>query len=318
MVSGKIFHRYRLQNDIILGPFGSGAANDNSDRMLSFRRRHRLLISGLWFRRKDIHQYSWYSNDGNTRKEINHILVETRWKSIANCQVFRSLEFPSDHRPVVAQIKLHLKRHQPASLSLGRKFSSSALKDMPTAVQFQRALLVGFVLSPLMLDEVTPVESIWNRFRELLFNAAFDIIPPVRPPKTDWILVMTRIIVNRRREARGSGNMELYHTLNHVRRRLIRHDRQELANKLASDGEDFWNRNRPHVALKKFRHLRSSAPRVSAPIKSAIGELLTELPRKLERWRQYFKELLKSSSSNTVAFDSSRSYRCNALSLGGV
>ena len=49
-----------------------------------------------------------------------------------------------------------------------------------------------------------------------------------------------------RREARLNGNMELYRTLNHVRRRLIRYDRQELANKLAAVGEDFWNRNRPH------------------------------------------------------------------------
>jgi hypothetical protein len=77
----------RLHNDIIIGPFGSGAANDNSNRMVSFCRRHRLLIGGSWFRRKDIHQCSWYSNNGNTRKEIDHILVRTRWKSIANCRV---------------------------------------------------------------------------------------------------------------------------------------------------------------------------------------------------------------------------------------
>ena len=41
------------------------------------------------------YRMSWYTDDGIT-KEIDHILVNTRWKSLANCRVFRELEFESD------------------------------------------------------------------------------------------------------------------------------------------------------------------------------------------------------------------------------
>ena len=99
----------RIARDVTFGPHGSGTMNDNSERMVAFCRKTGMRIGGSWFRRKDIHRLSWYSNDGHTEKEIDHVFVNTRWKSLMNCRVYRSLEFPSDHRPVVATIKIHIK-----------------------------------------------------------------------------------------------------------------------------------------------------------------------------------------------------------------
>ena len=64
----------------LIGPFSSGTSNDNTDRFLSFCISNHLRICGTWFRRPDIHRHSWYSNDGHTAKEIDHILVNTRWE----------------------------------------------------------------------------------------------------------------------------------------------------------------------------------------------------------------------------------------------
>ena len=41
----------RLPNDQVLGPFGSGNPNENSDLFLAFARNHRLRIGGSWYRR---------------------------------------------------------------------------------------------------------------------------------------------------------------------------------------------------------------------------------------------------------------------------
>jgi len=64
----------RLQGGTVLGPRGSGFPNENSDLFLSFCRGHNLIIAGSWFQRKDIHRFSWTSNDGIPRKEIDHVL----------------------------------------------------------------------------------------------------------------------------------------------------------------------------------------------------------------------------------------------------
>ena len=41
----------RLPSDQVLGPFGSGNPNENSDLFLAFARNHRLRIGGSWYRR---------------------------------------------------------------------------------------------------------------------------------------------------------------------------------------------------------------------------------------------------------------------------
>ena len=51
-----------------IGPYGSGLANDNTDRFVSFCEGAQLRIAGSWFQRKDIHRHTWLSNDGLIRK----------------------------------------------------------------------------------------------------------------------------------------------------------------------------------------------------------------------------------------------------------
>ncbi len=54
--------------------------------------------------------WTWYSNTGIVCKDIDHILISTRWRLLQNCREFRSAEFlATDYRLVVATLKLHLK-----------------------------------------------------------------------------------------------------------------------------------------------------------------------------------------------------------------
>ena len=48
-------------------------------------------------------------------KEIDHVLIDGRWRMIQNCRVYRSTQFlNTDHRLVVATLKLHLKSRRMA------------------------------------------------------------------------------------------------------------------------------------------------------------------------------------------------------------
>ena len=53
---------------------------------------------------------SSYSNAGGVSKDIDHVLVDGRWRMIQNCWVCQSAYFlNTDHRLVVATPKLQLK-----------------------------------------------------------------------------------------------------------------------------------------------------------------------------------------------------------------
>ena len=92
-----------------VGPHVSGTVNLNSTKFLDFARSHGRRVAGSWFQRTQGHRWTWYSNAGSVAKEIDHVLVDGRWRMIQNCRVYRSAQFQNtDHRLVVATLKLQL------------------------------------------------------------------------------------------------------------------------------------------------------------------------------------------------------------------
>ena len=93
-----------------VGPHGSGTVNQNSTKCLDFARSHGLRVAGSWFQRPQAHGLTCYSNAGGVAKEIDHVLVDGRWRMIQICRVYRSAQFlNTNHRLVVATLKLQLK-----------------------------------------------------------------------------------------------------------------------------------------------------------------------------------------------------------------
>ena len=83
-----------------VGSQGSGTVNQNSTKVLDFARSHGFTVAGSWFH---------HPQTGGVAKEIDHALVDGRWRMIQNCRVFQSAQFNTDHRLVVATLKLQLK-----------------------------------------------------------------------------------------------------------------------------------------------------------------------------------------------------------------
>lgn len=91
-----------------LGRFGLGTQNENGTRLLELCTSHDLLLLGSWFQRKNIHRWSWYSNTGQTCKEIDHIAIRYRDRAAATLlRVYRGATFgATDHRLVVLEVKM--------------------------------------------------------------------------------------------------------------------------------------------------------------------------------------------------------------------
>ena len=125
-----------------VGPHGSVTVNVNSIRFLDFARSHGLRVASSWFQRPQAHRWTWYSNAGElggVAKEIDHVLVDGRWRMIQNCRFHRSAQFlNTDHRLVVATLKLQLKsrRMTPSHPQL----DDGNLKDERVAEEFVNRL----------------------------------------------------------------------------------------------------------------------------------------------------------------------------------
>ena len=74
------------------------------------------------FQRKDIQRTTWYSNDGKSKKEINHILINTKWTAPLEKQSIQKYQvWGTDHRLVVTTTALRLSKS---------KFIHDAQKNM--------------------------------------------------------------------------------------------------------------------------------------------------------------------------------------------
>ena len=94
-----------------LGANGYGILNARMGvRMLSFVSSNSLVCANLQFRHRTCHKLTFFSHDGQTKKQINHFLVHCSYRSIVNdVRVYTRADIPPDHKLVVALIKRHLR-----------------------------------------------------------------------------------------------------------------------------------------------------------------------------------------------------------------
>ena len=82
---------------------GSGTVNLNSTKFLDLARSHGLRVAGSLFQRPQAHRWTWYSIAGGVAKEIDHMVIDGRWRMLQNCRVYWSAHFlNTEHRLVVA------------------------------------------------------------------------------------------------------------------------------------------------------------------------------------------------------------------------
>ena len=97
----------------IMSRHGIGRMNDNGERLCEFCDMNELIITGTWFPHRDIHEATWVSPDGKTRNQIDHVLINKKFrKSVIDTRVYRSADIGSDHHLVCTKVKLRLRKQQ--------------------------------------------------------------------------------------------------------------------------------------------------------------------------------------------------------------
>ena len=282
----------RTGYELCVGPHGSGTRNTNSSLLLNFARSRRLRIAGSWFQRPDLHRWTWYSNAGNAMKEIDHILVSTRWRILQNCRVYRSAEFFStDHRLVVATLKLKLK-----SCSIPRCYSPGfhleRLRDENCATEFAVAVSNRFEV----LDSLEDPVELWENFKREALSAAHECIGVKPRSRRGFLSEETLGLVEESRAARMGRNRGLHRVLSRRTKASLRMDKERYVSAIAEEVEECFNANDLQPAYRTLKKLRSKATPQASSVRKADGQLASGEDECRARWAEYFEQLFMASA----------------------
>ena len=101
LIMGDINAKVGLDNsncEAAMGRHGSGLINDNGERLVEFCLNNSCIIGGTIFPHKNIHKLTWKSPDGRTINQIDHVLINKKWRrSPLDVKVYRGADVGSGH-----------------------------------------------------------------------------------------------------------------------------------------------------------------------------------------------------------------------------
>ena len=248
-----------------------------------------LFCYDTWFPHKEIHRISWYSNDGVTRKTIDHILFSKRWNAVSDCRVFRSGELGcTDHRIVVATVNIKLKRTQPKSTTNRLADVAKLVDPEDPSIATNYSVAVSNRFSALQYMEDLPIEEAYEQFQNVLVPTALEVAGPRKKRRHAWISDESLQLVEDCRRARLNGHSNIYKALRKLRRKNLRSDRRKWFEKIASKAEENFRKHKNRDLFKNIREICEQQAPPSAPLRSTGGELITDVTKKLHIWNEHY------------------------------
>ena len=158
----------------VMGRHGLGTVNDNGERLKEFCNFNEMVITGTVFPHKEIHKQTWVSPDGRTKNQIDHALVNRKFRtSVLDTRAMRSADVASDHYLARSTIRLKLKR-APATKSTKKKFDAPKLQNRDIQRRFTIQLKNRFqalAVEEQMTDEGEEEEDQVERKSEIMEKA---------------------------------------------------------------------------------------------------------------------------------------------------
>ena len=152
-------------------------------------------------------------------KEIDHVLVYCCWRMIQKCRVHRSAQFlNTDHRLVVATLKLHLKSRR--MVPSQPRLEVGKLKDERVAEEFANKLsgdLGG-------LGALGDPEELWSAFKTTILDVAGGCLGTHRRVKKNFVSQGILDTIDQSCRARLNGRAKLFRELKCKTVRALRVD----------------------------------------------------------------------------------------------
>jgi exonuclease III len=159
-------------------------SNGNGLRLIFFAAAKNMTISNTTFPHKDIHKATWKSPDGITANQIDHILIQKRFRScIKDIRSYRGADCDTDHFLVVAKFEKKLQSRKQLEEVNSIKIDLEMLKD--EEIQQKYSYSIGEYIKGIELNDI---DEDWDKVSKAIKEVAAKDIGKTRNKKKNGIM----------------------------------------------------------------------------------------------------------------------------------
>jgi len=295
------------------------------------KRNIHIVHKSTTFPHRNIYKYTWTSPDGQTHKQIDHVLIDRIWHSgILDVRSFRGADCDTDHYLVVVKVMETLVvRKQAAQKFDGGRFNLRKLLDPGVRKEYQIEITNRFAaLENVSEDEditrawdsINPLNAKLNpichwlallRAHHILHVSRIRVKENIKTSATDslgmheikkykpWFDEECLGFLDQRKQAKmqwiQDPSQSIVDTLNKVRRDASRHFGNKKKAYLKGKIEELETDSKINNISDLYRGIndvkKGYQPRTGI-VKDEEGDMVADSHSIMARWRNYFSQIL--------------------------
>ncbi|XP_008181820.1 uncharacterized protein LOC103309055 [Acyrthosiphon pisum] len=273
--------------------------NDNGLRLIDFACGNGLVVKSTMFPHKNIYKGTWMSPDGRYVNQIDHILVSTRFKNcIQDIRTMRGADGDSDHYLVKGKMKVKIKKVTRNKGIVVDKYDTAKLNNMNTGERFKYQMYEKIRRIDTGIND--SIDAKWKKIKDTIKVVAESEIGKIKSVRKPWFNDVCEDALYRRKEARNQWlndqhNREkeiVYKECQKSASRVFRNEKRKYTQNLLEEAEVDSRMNRARQLYQKINSIRGGFRKHNKFLKNEDGSLTTGQEEMLEKWRQYFGQLL--------------------------
>ena len=290
-----------------VGPFTADVQNENGMRLLDFCLVNDLVVTNTFFQHKTIHQTSWMHPGKKSWHMLDYTIVNRKFRtSVEDVRFLRRATgaIGTDHHLMRSKIRLHLRSRKKISQQKRLRLDKSKLADEGTVRHFQSEVKRNLAQCKKDGDSIDmryakfvtciketaqhhfqPARAAQNKRKEWMTDEILEVIEKKSLSFLTW---QNHRGTPSEREARRKCV-----ALRKLAKSTIDQRQTDYWDEISRDIESAIKQHDPATAYAMIRRLRGGKQRVeNMPIRDKSGMLLLNSADRLDRWKEYFCELL--------------------------
>uniref|UniRef100_A0A8D8V3E1 Craniofacial development protein 2 n=1 Tax=Cacopsylla melanoneura TaxID=428564 RepID=A0A8D8V3E1_9HEMI len=285
--------------DGITGAYGLGTRNDRGDRLIEFCQSEDMLVTNTTFKLPKRRLYTWKApsdgiNNNVVRNQIDYILVRKRYRnSVKSVKTYPGADVSSDHNPVVAIVKVKLKKVERKKPNI--KLDLSKLKNTDTERNLRNKIQNGMRDIKQACIQSDNIELKWENIQSIILTESKQELKMERIKKKVWMSEEILDLMDERRKYKNV-NGQKYKEINRKIKNEIRKAKEKFNYEKCLEIEMLDKIHDSFNMHKKIKEMTGTNKKKTVGIiREKNGSIIIDTKTKIRRWTEYVQELFHHS-----------------------